>query len=261
MHLATLRIMRICNANWIINQQPLLVPMRRHWQSTNRPGMFCCGLADHPTGGGTRAISKTMKKKIFNGCRTQGDWQLEVALIDLHIRQLQAVINQLKTQRREIIGNHLKKRRRWKWQDDTPMIRIVNLPQLDSYNTMMDKWKSLTTETINPSKTCQFIFKPDKQSQAILALARVLEHDPPVFKVGISELCRYLSTHSNLGTPESIRRAIYRIQKKLWQNFKSDSSLAGSPIYRAFQAGDTLTKAVTRISLNSCRIERVAVTL
>ena len=156
-----------------------------------------------------------MKKKFINGCRAQGDWQLEVALIDLHIRQLQAVINQLKVQRREIIGRQRKKRRRCKWQDNTPMIGIVNLPQYNPFKTMMDKWKSLTTETINPSKTFRFHFIPDKRSQAILALTRVLEHDPPVFKVGISELCRYLSTHSNLGTPETIRRAIYRIQKKL----------------------------------------------
>ena len=163
-----------------------------------------------------------MEKKLINGCQTQGDWQLEVALIDLHIRQLktkirhhQTVINQLKAQRREVIGNHRKKRRRCKWQSDTPMIRIVNLPQFGSFETMIDKWKLLTTETINPSKTSRFYFIPNKRSQAILALTRVLEHEPPVFKVGISELCRYLSTHSNLGTPETIRRAIYRIQKKL----------------------------------------------
>ena len=163
-----------------------------------------------------------MKKNKKSSCRAQGVWQLEVALIDLHIRQRQLairehqeVINQLKKCKTEMLASHMKKRRRCKWQDDTPIIRIVNLQQSDTFMTMMDKWKSLTTETINPSKTSRFIFIPDKRSQAILALARVIEHDPPVFKVGISELCRYLSSHTNLGTPEVIRRSLYRMRKML----------------------------------------------
>ena len=163
----------------------------------------------------TPSILAIMKKRKSNGCRTQGAWQLEVVLIDLHIRQLRAVIKQLKIQRSEIINHHRKKRRRITWGDDTPLSRLVILSQFDTFKTMMDKWKLLTTETINPSKTSHFIFKPDKRSQAILALARVLECDIPVFKVGISELCRYLSAHSNLGTQESIRKALYRMREML----------------------------------------------
>ena len=43
----------------------------------------------------------------------------------------------------------------------------------------------------------------------------LLWHDPTVFKVTVSELCRYLSAHSNLGSPESIRQALYRMRKML----------------------------------------------
>ena len=155
-----------------------------------------------------------MNKENKYRSRTQGAWLQEDEAINLQIREHQAVINQLKARRREIIEKN-KKRRRCLWNENTPFSRLVNLQQLDSFKTLMDKWNSLTTETINPSKTSQFHFKPDKRSQAILAVALVLRHDIPVFKVGTSELSRYLSAHSNLGTPEAIRQALYRMQKML----------------------------------------------
>ena len=163
-----------------------------------------------------------MKKKLSNGCRTQGARQLEVAIIDLHIRQLQAVIrehqsviNQLRIRKAEILTPLKKKRRRCQWDVDTPIIRLVNLQQLDYFKTMMDKWTTLTTETINPSKTYQFHFIPERRSYAIRALAIVLSQTPPVFKVSTLQLCRYLSTHSNLGTSEAIRQALFRMRKLL----------------------------------------------
>ena len=163
-----------------------------------------------------------MNKKTGHGSRTQGARLLEVALIDLHIRQLQAVIReqqtmikQLKTRKAEILAPRRKKRRRCQWETDTPLVCLVNLQQLESFKTMMDKWKSLTTEIINPSMTSQFHFKPDKQSYAIRVLAAVLTKTPPVFKVSVYQLCSYLSVHSNLGTTDSIRRSVYRVRKLL----------------------------------------------
>ena len=155
-----------------------------------------------------------MKKRINKRCRTQGVWQQEVAAINLQIRELQTEIKQLKAQRQEILEKH-KKRRRSIWDENTPMIHIINLQQLDFFKIQMEKWKALTTETIDPSKTSQFHFYPERLSQATLAVAHMLWHDPPVFKVSISELCRYLSAHTNLGTPETIRKSLYRMRKLL----------------------------------------------
>ena len=155
-----------------------------------------------------------MKKDNKHRSRTQGAWLLEVAAIDLQIRELQTVMNQLKARRLEILEKH-KRRRRCLWDADTPIIRIVNLHQWDYFKKQFDKWKALTAETIDPTNTTQFLFYPDRLSQAIHAVAHMLWHDPPVFKVGISELCRYLSAHSNLGSPESIRRALYRLRELL----------------------------------------------
>ena len=157
-----------------------------------------------------------MKKKRNIGCGSQGDWQLEVVLIDLHIRQCQAVIRECQTQvkqlqaeRAALLAPHKKKRRRT-WDDDTPLYRLVNLSQLEHFKTLISDWQKRSTETIYPKKTSQFTFLPNAKSSAIRALALVQTRDIPVFKVSTLELCRYLSTHSNLGSTETIRKALLR---------------------------------------------------
>lgn len=162
-----------------------------------------------------------MKKYSKKGCGSQGDWQLEVALIDLHIRQQQAVIRecqtlvkQLKAERDALLAPHKKKRRRT-WNDDTPLYCLVNLSQLDHFKTLISDWQKRTTGTIDIKKTSLFTFFPERKPHAIRALALVQTRDIPVFKVSTLELCRYLSTHSNLGSPEAIREGVYRARKKL----------------------------------------------
>ena len=162
-----------------------------------------------------------MKKKRNIGCGSQGDWQLEVVLIDLHIRQCQAVVRecqtlvkQLKAERAALLAPHKKKRRRT-WDENTPMIRLVNLSQMEHFLALMNDWQKRSAETINPKKTSLFTFFPERKPHAIRALALMLTRDIPVFKVSTVELCRYLSAHSNLGSPEAIREGVYRARKKL----------------------------------------------
>ena len=87
--------------------------------------------------------------------------------------------------------------------------------QLEHFKALMTDWQKRSTETINPKETSHFTFLPNARSHAIRALAVVLARHPPVFKVSMLQLCRYLSEHSNLGTPESIRQALYRVRKML----------------------------------------------
>ena len=162
-----------------------------------------------------------MRNNSRKDCRTQGEWQLEVRLIDLHIRQRQAVIrehqqviNQLRAQREEMLERH-KHRRRCLWDDDTPMIRLVRLPQLEHFKTLLENWKKHTADTIDTSKTSSFTFLPNRKWHAIHALAIVLANDIPVFKVSTCQLCRYLSEHSNLGTPEGIKKALQRAKNEI----------------------------------------------
>lgn len=161
-----------------------------------------------------------MRNNSRKGCPSPGDWQLEVRLIDLHIRQRQAairehqqVINQLRAQLEEILAHH-KRRRRCLWDDDTPMIRLVNLHQLERFKTLLDNWKKHVTDTIDTSKTSSFTFLPNRKWHAVRALAIVLQGDVPLFKVSTRELCRYLAVHSNLGTPESIKKALQRAKNE-----------------------------------------------
>lgn len=162
-----------------------------------------------------------MRNNVRKDCRTQGEWQLEVRLIDLHIRQRQAVIrehqqviNQLRAQREEMLERH-KHRRRCLWDDDTPMICLVRLPQLEHFKTLLENWKKHTADTIDTSKTSSFTFLPNRKWHAIHALAIVLANDIPVFKVSTRQLCRYLSEHSNLGTPEGIKKALQRAKNEI----------------------------------------------
>lgn len=94
-----------------------------------------------------------MKKYSNKGCRAQGVRQLEVMLIDLHIRQLQAVINQLKAQRRDMMDAHRKKRRRSLWNEKTPLRDLIYLEYESGFKAMMKEWGKHTTEIINPYKT------------------------------------------------------------------------------------------------------------
>lgn len=163
-----------------------------------------------------------MVNKKTSDCQTPGAWQLEIALIDLHIRQLQAeireqqaVIHLLKAQRRDIMDAHHKKRRRCRWDADTPMIRLVNLQQLEHFKTLISDWQKRATDAIDITKTSQFTFQIKLKWHAIHALAVVLTKDPPVFKVSTRDLCRYLSTHSNLGSPEAIKKALQRVKNTI----------------------------------------------
>ena len=168
-----------------------------------------------------KAAQNIMRNNVSKGCRTQGGWQLEVRLLDLHIRQRQAVIrehqqviNQLRAQREEILEHH-KHRRRCLWDDDTPMIRLVNLHQLEHFKALMTDWQKRSTETINPKETSHFTFLPNARSHAIRALAVVLAKNPPVFEISTRKLCLYLGVHSNLGTPENIKKALQRAKKEI----------------------------------------------
>ena len=157
-----------------------------------------------------------MTKPISKGCRTQGVWQQEVAAIDLQIRELQTVINQLKARRREIIEKH-KKRRRCLWDADTPMRKLVPLAFESQFITMMKEWEKHTTHTIRPMKTSHFTFVQERKKHVIWALAMMLMKDKHVFKVSILQLCKYLESHSNLGSQETIRKSILRMKTQISQ--------------------------------------------
>ena len=125
-------------------------------------------------------------------------------------RQHQQVLNQLRQQLRLLEHQHRKKRKAPAWDDETPLIRLVNPQQIDRFRAMMADWQRRTDEKLTPSENTLFHFPPHLKHHVFRALAAALAVTPPVFRVSTIELCRYLSAHSNLGSPASIHRALYR---------------------------------------------------
>jgi hypothetical protein len=107
---------------------------------------------------------------------------------------------------------HRKKRKAPAWDDETPLIRLVNPQQIDRFRAMMADWQRRTDEKLTPSENTLFHFPPPLKHHVFRALAAALAVTPPVFRVSTIELCRYLSAHSNLGSPASIRKALQRMK-------------------------------------------------
>ena len=143
---------------------------------------------------------------------------MEVERIDLQIReqltmirQHQQVVNQLRQRKRELTAAHRKKRKPL-WDAATPLARLVNLQQFAYYQLMIAEWQKRTTDNLNPRKTTFFLFPPHLKYYVFRALATALAQTPPVFNVSTLQLCRYLAEHSNLGTTESIKKALQRLK-------------------------------------------------
>jgi hypothetical protein len=134
-----------------------------------------------------------------------------VAQIDLLICEHQAVINQLRQRKRELTAQH-QKRRKPSWDNETPLYKLVNLQQFAYYQLMIAEWQKRTTDNLNPRKTTFFLFPPHLKYYVFRALATALAQTPPVFNVSTLQLCRYLAEHSNLGTTESIKKALQRLK-------------------------------------------------
>ena len=83
---------------------------------------------------------------------------------------------------------------------------------------MIAEWQKRTTETLNPLKATFFTFPPHLKHYVFRALAAALGTTPPVFTVSTLQLCRYLAEHSDLGTAESIKKALQRANKSAEEN-------------------------------------------
>lgn len=134
-----------------------------------------------------------------------------MAQIDLQIREHQTVINQLRQRKRELTALH-QKRRKPSWDNETPLYKLVNLQQFAYYQLMIAEWQKRTTDNLDPRKTTFFSFPPHLKHYVFRALATALAQTPAVFHVSTLQLCRYLAEHSNLGTTESIKKALQRLK-------------------------------------------------
>ncbi|MBQ3752661.1 MAG: hypothetical protein II864_03835 [Prevotella sp.] len=124
------------------------------------------------------------------------------------------MLKQLRHRKREL-RNQNRKKRRVQWDDDTPLIRLVNLQQIDVFKAMLKEWEKHNDGIPIPLKSSQFHFSPPGKPHIIRALAKALNASLPLFRISILQLCRYLSLHSNLGSASVIRQALYRAKRAL----------------------------------------------
>ena len=122
-------------------------------------------------------------------------------------------MKQLSQRKRELQNQHRKKRRVL-WDDDTPLMRLVNLQQIDVFKVMLKDWEKHTTHPIHPSKTHHFYFDSSYSLRPVYAaiVAFLSVTDYPL-KVRLMEFYRYLASHSNLGTEQNIKVQLYRMRK------------------------------------------------
>ena len=123
------------------------------------------------------------------------------------------MLKQLRHRKRELQNQHRKKRR-VKWDDDTPLIRLVNLQQIDAFKAMLKDWEKHTTHPIHPLKTHHFYFDPSYSLRPVYAaiVAFLSGADYPLH-VRLMEFYRYLASHSNLGTEQNIKVKLSRVRK------------------------------------------------
>jgi len=127
------------------------------------------------------------------------------------------MLKQLRHRRRELQNQHRKKRR-VQWDDNTPLIRLVNLQQIDAFKAMLKDWDKHNDGILIPLKSSRFHFSPQSKPHIIRTLAIALNASLPLFHISILQLCCYLSVHSNLGSASVIRQALYRAKRALTKN-------------------------------------------
>ena len=100
---------------------------------------------------------------------------------------------------------------------DTPLYALVNNVYLDDYTQMLAKWQTVSEDKIQTKTAKSFNFKPNSISFVMRILIKTMAYkeEPPFFTIGQRSLCRYLESHSNLGSADNIRKVYQRELNKV----------------------------------------------
>ena len=148
-------------------------------------------------------------------------WKLEVNEIDRQIRellerkkQIQDEVEELRERKRELKKGN-KKKRTLVWNEETPMIKLIHLDQLDRFKEMLNVWQEYCEEEIIVNTTSYFHFSTKNKHRIIAVLKKLLYSEIPVFNVSMEQVYLYLSQHSNLGKASAIKKAVQRKKTNL----------------------------------------------
>lgn len=141
-------------------------------------------------------------------------WKLEMDEINRQLKEISEQRKYLLNRKRELIEQNTK-RRTPTWDDYSPLKTLVYPYAYDTtYKEMIEVWQKYSVKEIIPLHSYRFEFDILHQEDVIRAMDTALSSIAPTFKVRKCTLCRYLSTHSNLGSYEAIRKMLYRATKK-----------------------------------------------
>lgn len=141
-------------------------------------------------------------------------WKLEIKENNRTIKELQGQIKQLLDRNRELKRQNTKHRTPT-WDEYTPLkVLVYSYAYNTTYKEMIATWQKFSVKEIIPQYSYRFDFCILHVEEVIIAINKALNSTAPTFKVRKCALCRYLSTHSNLGNYEAIRKMLYRVSKK-----------------------------------------------
>ena len=94
--------------------------------------------------------------------------------------------------------------------EDTPLRKLVHLSRIDAFRKVVEVWQSCSDVKIDIGSANRIAFKAKTRRRIIRSLKIVLSCDIPVFNISQRQLFMYLASHSNLGSWESIKKAVQR---------------------------------------------------
>lgn len=140
--------------------------------------------------------------------------KLEVDKINRQLKEISKKRKELLNSKRELYEQNTKHRTPT-WDDFSPLKTLVYPYAYDTtYKEMIETWQKYSVKEILPLHSYRFEFDILHQEDVIRALNTALSSIAPTFKIRKCTLCKYLSTHSNLGSYEAIRKMLYRASKK-----------------------------------------------
>ena len=116
-------------------------------------------------------------------------------------------IEELKSRKRKL-KNHGKSP--FSWDNDTPMIKLIDMSQLHKFKKLFDIWQQFSDEKLDLKTTARFVLKLAHKKEIVLALDETWKDGVPLFKVSERQVLIYLSEHSNLGKAETLKKIISR---------------------------------------------------
>ncbi|MBR0262654.1 MAG: hypothetical protein IJQ60_02085 [Prevotella sp.] len=147
------------------------------------------------------------KIKIEEINRLIGELWERIKLNQEEIKESRKAIEELESRKRKLrnLGN-----KTFSWDEDTPMIKLINMSQLHKLKKLFDIWQNSSDEKLDLKTTARFEFNLANKKQILLALDETWKDDTSLFKISQRQVLMYLSEHSNLGKADTLKKIIYR---------------------------------------------------